>query len=319
LNFALQLLMAAIMLEVPASGGSIMPRAHDPAIIRQGAYYYVFSTGPRIPIQRSTDLIHWQRIGRVFPGELPQWALDAIPGTTGYWWAPDISFSNGLYRLYYSVSTFGSQRSAIGLAVNKTLDVDDPDYMWVDCGMVIDSAPGRSDFNAIDADAFTDDGGKQWLLFGSFCSGVKMARLDPATGFLADPNIIALAGRPDGNAIEGPCLIHHDGFYYLFVSFDLCCKGVDSTYRIMVGRSKTVTGPYFDRDGCDMREGGGTLVLAGDEDWKGPGHNEILQDEGKDYLVHHAYDVNFGRATLLIRPMTWDNSGWPIPGKPLQP
>jgi arabinan endo-1,5-alpha-L-arabinosidase len=250
------------MTESSALGGNAIAPVHDPAVIRQGTHYYLFCTGRGIPIRISTDLVNWQRTGRVFENDVPAWVKETIPEAMGLW-APDISFSKGLYRIYYSVSTFGSQRSAIGLVVNRTLDPADPNYRWEDRGIVIDSAPGRTDFNAIDADAFTDEDGKAWLVFGSFWSGIKMIRLDANSGMPADPNIIAIASRPGSDAIEGACLMRHDGYYYLFASFDLCCKGVDSTYKIMVGRSRTVTGPYTDRSGLDMREGGGTLILAG--------------------------------------------------------
>jgi arabinan endo-1,5-alpha-L-arabinosidase len=317
LLYVIFVVVAVTMAESFAADANVM-RVHDPAIIKQGSHYYLFSTGRGIPIRQSTDLVHWQRAGRVFSDDVPSWAKDLIPEASGIW-APDISFSGGLYRVYYSVSTFGSQHSAIGLVVNKTLDPNNPDYKWTDLGPVIESAAGKTDFNAIDADAFTDQQGQGWLVLGSFHGGIKLVRLD-ASGKVADPNIIHLASRPGINAIEGPCLMSRGGYYYLFVSFDLCCKGVDSTYRIMVGRSKAVMGPYVDRQGRDMREDGGTQVLAGDDDWKGPGHNEILQDGGIDYLVHHAYDAhNNGRPTLLVRPITWDKDGWPVPGKALHP
>ncbi|HSV27458.1 MAG TPA: arabinan endo-1,5-alpha-L-arabinosidase, partial [Sedimentisphaerales bacterium] len=275
---------------------------HDPSIIKQGNYYYLFSTGQGIPIHRSTDLVNWERFGRIFEDGGPAWAREAVPGTTGYWWAPDISYSGGLYRVYYSVSTFGSQRSLIALAVNKTLDPNSPDYKWEDRGIVIESAPGKTYFNAIDADAFTDNDGRQWLIFGSFFGGIKMGRLDSATNKLADPNLIHIASRSGENAIEAPCLMYRQGFYYLFVSFDFCCRGLESTYKVMVGRSENVMGPYFDREGRDMREGGGTLLLQSDDEWIGPGHNDVFRDGGTDYIVHHAYDPrNNGRPTLLIR------------------
>ncbi len=316
--WAIVLLAHGLMTE-PLEAQSQVSRIHDPAIIREGQYYYLFSTGRGIPIHRSTDLVHWERTGRVFDDGGPEWTAEAVPGTTGYWWAPDISFSGGLYRLYYSVSTFGSQRSVIALAVNKTLDPQSPDYKWQDRGPVIESAPGKTDYNAIDADAFTDAQGRQWLIFGSFFGGIKMVRLNPETLIPADPNIIHIASRGGDNAIEGPCLLYREGFYYLFVSFDLCCRGVESTYKVMVGRSKDVTGPYLDREGRDMREGGGTLLLQSDDEWIGPGHNEVLRDGDKDYIIHHAYDPrNNGRPTLFIRPIVWDKDSWPVPGKPLQ-
>jgi arabinan endo-1,5-alpha-L-arabinosidase len=308
------------MPDTPAENQLLRPRVHDPAVIRCGRFFYLFSTGPRLPIFRSADLLHWRQTGSIFGAELPAWTETVAPGTKGYWWAPDISFSAGLYRVYYSVSTFGSQRSAIGLAVNKTLDPGQADYRWTDCGPVVESAPGLTDFNAIDADAFTDSDGRQWLIFGSFFGGIKMARLDPATNKLADSNIVHIAARPGTNAIEGACLLRRGDYYYLFVSFDLCCRGIESTYRIMVGRSQCVTGPYFDRDGRDMRQGGGTCLLEGDDDWKGPGHNEVFTDSGLDYIVHHAYDARRGgRPTLFIRPLIWHADAWPAPGAPLQP
>jgi arabinan endo-1,5-alpha-L-arabinosidase len=300
-------------------GESAIRHVHDPAIIKQGKEYYLFSTGSGIPIRRSADLVNWLRLGRVFPDRLPDWAADAITGARGLW-APDISFYNGLYHLYYSVSTFGSQRSCIGLAVNKTLDPNSPDYSWKDMGMVVESFPDKNDFNAIDADITLDEAGKPWLSFGSFWGGIKLIRLDPKTGKQSpdDKTIYSIAARPVEKAIEGPCIMPRGGWYYLFVSFDFCCRGADSDYKIMVGRSKSITGPYLDRGGRDMREGGGTLLLASDDRWKGPGHNEIFSDGGLDYLVHHAYDpLDHGIPTLLIRPLAWDSEGWPLPGPPL--
>jgi arabinan endo-1,5-alpha-L-arabinosidase len=320
IRYLLIILLVLFMLEPSEAAQTFAAPVHDPAIIRQGAFYYLFSTGRGIPIRRSSDLVHWQRTGRVFGEDIPQWAAEAVPGAGGFW-APDISFSGGVYRVYYSISTYGSQRSVIGLVVNKTLDANSPDYKWTDCGMVVESAQGKTDFNAIDADAFVDEHGDMWLVFGSFWGGIRLARMDVSSGKVSDPNFIPIAARPDaGGAVEGACVMRHDGYYYLFASFDLCCKGVDSTYKIMVGRSKMVTGPYLDRQERNMCEGGGSLVLDSGERWRGPGHNEVLHDGDKDYLVHHAYDAqNNGRPTLLIRPITWDKDGWPVPGNPLEP
>jgi arabinan endo-1,5-alpha-L-arabinosidase len=110
-------------------------------------------------------------------------------------------------------------------------------------------------------------------------------------------------------------MIQRDGWYYLFVSWDTCCKGVDSTYKIMVGRSKDVLGPYVDAEGNRMTDGGGTLVLERQGRWIGPGHNSVLNDNCKYYLVYHTYDGdNRGQSVLQIRPLTWDKNGWPKPG-----
>jgi len=292
--------------------------AHDPAIIRAGEWYWLYSTGDGLPIRRSRDLVTWERVGRVF-AQPPAWALAAVPGAT-WLWAPDISRVGDEYRLYYSVSTFGSNRSCIGLAVNKTLDPADPAYGWEDRGLVVESRRGN-DHNAIDPNLVIDADGAHWLAYGSFWSGIKLRRLNPASG-LADagsPELHSLARRPTApGAVEAPFIVRRDVFYYLFVSFDLCCKGVDSTYNIVVGRAASVTGPYLDRDGRPMTQGGGTRVLASSGTRIGPGHNAILNEGERWWLVHHYYDAaERGRAKLGICPLAWDESGWPVVGDPL--
>jgi len=292
---------------------------HDPTIATHGGEYYVFSTGKGIPMRRSKDLVHWETAGRVFDEDVPAWAKTEIPGAKDIW-APDISFYNGQYHLYYSVSTFGSQRSCIGLATNKTLDPADKEYQWVDHGKVLDSFPGKDDFNAIDPALVLDTQKQPWLAFGSFWGGIKLIRLEAQTGKPdpRDTQVHTLAARPVHHAIEAPFLVYKKGFYYLFVSFDQCCKGVNSTYKIMVGRSKDVTGPYIDWNDRPMRDEGGTLVLAGYDNWRGPGHNAVLLDKSGDWLVHHTYDADDGGAPKLqIRPLLWDRNGWPLAGEPI--
>ncbi|MBP7934662.1 MAG: arabinan endo-1,5-alpha-L-arabinosidase [Phycisphaerae bacterium] len=291
-------------------------RVHDPHIIAAEGIYYIFSTGARIPIRRSRDLVRWERIGTVF-NETPGWARDEVPGLRGLW-APDISFFNGRYHLYYSASTWGRNRSCIGLAINETLDPASPEYKWVDHGKVIESLPGRDNWNAIDANLVLDERGKPWLAFGSFWSGIKLRRLDWSTGKLhSDTHLYSLAARSSPGAVEAPCIVRRGAYYYLFVSFDYCGRGVESTYKIMVGRSKAVTGPYVDRDGKPMLDGGGTLVLDSRGHVRGPGHNSVLVNGDEHWLVHHYYDADmFGVPTLQIRPLTWDQAGWPVLGEP---
>ncbi|MCR4415027.1 MAG: arabinan endo-1,5-alpha-L-arabinosidase [Thermoguttaceae bacterium] len=312
----------AVAAETPESAISI--GCPDPAVIATDAprAYYVFSTGEGVPIWRSDDLYHWKRVGRVFDENVPAWAKAAIPKARNVW-APDISFFAGRYHLYYSVSTFGSQRSVIGLAVNRSLDPSRPEYRWEDRGMVLESAPGRTDFNAIDPALVLDRDAAPYLFWGSFWTGIKAARVDPATGKLAGspPQVVAVARRAKGvdpPAIEGAYVIFRNGFYYLFVSWDLCCAGLESTYKVVVGRSKDVLGPYVDSEGRRMLDGGGTLVVAGSDRWRGPGHNSVLGADGRDWLVHHVYDardVRLGRI-LQIRPLDW-RDGWPAAGEPL--
>lgn len=288
---------------------------HDPCIIKEGAYYYVFSTHGGIFVRKSADLKNWERDGEVLLG-VPAWAKRRVP-EAGDLWAPDISSFNGKYHLYYTVSSWGKNRSCIGLATNKTLDRTSPLFRWVDEGFVIDSLPGRDNFNAIDPNVVLDPDGKPWLSFGSFFSGVQMVRLDKNTGKpISSPFLIA--GR-NGAGIEAPFIIRRGRYYYLFVSFDQCCQGVDSTYKIMVGRSHNVAGPYVDYTGQKLLNGGGTLVLAGYGRFRGPGHNSVLREGNTDYLVHHFYDAeNGGRFALQIRPLIWGKDGWPLAGEPIQ-
>jgi arabinan endo-1,5-alpha-L-arabinosidase len=294
----------------------------DPSIIKQGATYYLFSTGPGIPIRASNDLIHWELIGQVFAG-IPGWAQAKVPGATALW-APDISFFNGEYHLYYAVSTFGSGRSVIGLATSPTLDPSAADYGWIDRGEVIESRPGRTNWNAIDPSIVVVDNSSVWLAFGSQWSGIKVLRIDPQTGkpFGQGPSsgtrLYAIAGRPSSRPIEAASIINRNGYYYLFVSFDKCCQGAASTYKIMVGRSRAITGPYRDRQGQPMTRGGGTLVLGSAGRYRGPGSSTILHDGGQDWIVYHYYDAQDGGVPKVeLRPLSWASDGWPAVGEPL--
>lgn len=302
---------------------------HDPSIIKENNTWYIFNTGNgpnrngQLPVRCSKDLRSWKFCGYVFP-QLPDWVKTESPKTRELW-APDISYFAGEYHLYYAFSVFGKNTSGIALATNKTLDTASPDFRWIDRGLVLRSKT-EDDFNAIDPNVVFDNHGRAWLSFGSFWTGIKMRRIDPKTGLLfgRDTKLYSLAkrtrpenlpaDRPNlpGNwqAIEAPFIIHHDKFYYLFVSFDICCRGAKSNYKTMVGRSKKVTGPYVDTDGKPMLEGGGTSLLLGNASWVGAGGESILQQKDGDIVVFHAYDAKTGIASLQISTIDWKN-GWP--------
>lgn len=297
--------------------GDIVP-VHDPAILKADGTYYLFSTSQEhegaglIHVRTSRDLSAWTRAAPVF-ATMPAWAREAVPGTRGIW-APDISRTGDEYRLYYSISSFGKNRSAIGLVTTPSLERP----VWTDKGAVIRSG-SRDDFNAIDPNVFTDAQGRQWMTFGSFWTGIKLVRLDPVSGMrsAADRKVYSLARRRSPGAIEAPFVIRRGEYYYLFASFDFCCRGAKSTYFTVVGRSKSPTGPYEDRDGKDMMDGGGSTVLHASLDksgrFVGPGHPAILEDRGRHHIVYHAYDVQKGGApTLRIQPLGWSEDGWPV-------
>jgi arabinan endo-1,5-alpha-L-arabinosidase len=257
---------------------------------------------------------------------LPQWATNEITRARGAW-APDISWFNGKFHLYYSLSSFGVNESAIGLAVNETLDPASPLYKWVDQGLVIRSRPGVDDFNAIDPNLVIEDKRSVWLCWGSFWGGIKMRRIDPLTGkpSATDTNLYTLAKRlrsrshqtpPVEGAIEAPTIVQRGGWWYLFASYDFCCRGTNSTYNVKVGRARHVTGPYVDREGKPLTEDGGTPVVeAITPNWNGAGHQTVFAEAGRDYLMFHAYDPRTGQAQLKISTMVWE-SGWPRVERP---
>jgi arabinan endo-1,5-alpha-L-arabinosidase len=303
--------------------GNVQP-VHDPSIIRQGSTWYAFTTdviglppGNYLPIRCSQDKINWSSCGSIFPDAMPAWVTANVPGVIGLW-APDISYFNGLYHVYYCGSTLGSQVSVIGVVTNTTLDSTDPAYKWVDQGQVIASYRG-DDFNAIDPNILVDTDGSVWLTYGSYWTGIKQRQIDPVTGklLLADSTRYNLATRPGvyANPIEGASLIHHGSYYYLFVSIDFCCNPDITTdnYKEAVGRSSSPHGPFTDQAGTSMMNGGGTVVLQGNAEWGGTGGATayIDPDTGENFLIFHALHLTENGAMFMwVKNLTWNND-WP--------
>jgi arabinan endo-1,5-alpha-L-arabinosidase len=165
--------------------------------------------------------------------------------------------------------------------------------------------------------------GQRWLAFGSFWGGIKLMKVDRATGKPASaPELITIAARPEPEGgpdpIEAAFLIARDGWYYLFASYDFCCKGAQSNYYTAYGRSRRVSGPYVGKNGRGMTDGAGVVILkTNNQDeggrWRGPGHCAILRDKSGDYIVYHAYDrLHDGAPTLRIAPLVWSADGWPL-------
>lgn len=296
---------------------------HDPVMIKQKDTYYLYCTGEGISVFSSKDLKKWNKEPAIFK-EKPVWADSVAADFKNHIWAPDISFHNNTYYLYYSVSAFAKNTSAIGVTTNTTLDPKDPAYKWVDHGIVIQSVPNRDMWNAIDPNLTFDENNTPWLAFGSFWEGLKMVKLNPDLLSKAQPEKwFAIAKRkrsveledtnPGDAALEAPFIFKKNGYYYQFLSWDFCCQGEKSTYKVVIGRSKNITGPYVDKEGKSLNEGGGTLLIQGGQNWYGAGHNSAYTIDGKDYIVFHAYDVKQkGRPILQIEQLKWDADLWPV-------
>jgi arabinan endo-1,5-alpha-L-arabinosidase len=293
-------------------------RAPDPALFHdeRSGNWYVFSTGDplvaggTIQIRRSADLRTWTYAGNVF-NSIPAWVTQAVPGVMNLW-APEIHVHDGTIYLYYAASTFGSNRSVIGLATTRTLEPSE----WVDQGIVAESQV-TDDFNAIDPAVIEGKDGTPYLAFGSFWSGIRMWTLQWPSGRLAPGQgaPLRLADRfVPPNAIEGAQLTYHDGWFYLFVSFDFCCQGTNSTYKIAVGRSRSPTGPFFDKLGTPLEHGGGTVILSEQGTQFGPGGASVYGG----FLAHHYYDGTAnGDIRLGIRRIAWSEDNWPIIANPI--
>lgn len=320
-----QIISLVVVLSMSTTLNAQSPMVHDPVMAYEDGTYYLFATGHGIQQMTSRDCKTWTVSPQPVMTVIPQWTRDSVPGFTNHVWAPDIIRWHDRWWLAYSCSTFGKNGSAIGLLSSSSLKSP----IWNDEGCIVTSREQRDNWNAIDPNFIIDEDDQPWLVWGSFWDGIQMARLD-TTMHLAKgeiPRTIARRYSPKDlnrmpnptshyagtNAIEAPFIMKHGGYYYLFVSWDYCCMGSKSTYRVVVGRSKTVDGPYVDRDGEDMREGGGTPVIAGDKkEFEALGHCAAYHYDDKDIFICHGYSIAHNGASILVqRPIRWTADGWP--------
>ena len=317
----------------PPCNGNLVERTsdvrpiHDPAIAKDGDTYYIYSSSALASFYTSPDLRTWTAAGRIFE-ELPAWVVQELPNPD-HIGAPDIAWYDGKWVLYYQSHIGGTCNAGIAVATNTTLDPADPEYEWVDHGLVLRSTPlyegtdlicGVDDvwFNAIDPHLFIDPTNKKpWLAFGSTLGGLFLVDIDPQTFRPTQHprDFTLLAARDllqEDPIIEAPYIIHRNGWYYLFLSHNRCCQGPNTKYKILVGRSRNLAGPYFDRDGVSLLEEGGTVLIEREGNLIGTGHADVYSEGGYDYLVHHAYDADRDYVgTLNIRRLQWDAQGWP--------
>lgn len=290
---------------------------HDPSrMIESNGKYFVYSTGRGIPMKYSTDKLKWTSGPSVFPNGLPAWTRTAVPDNDGYdVWAPDIFYVNGLYHLYYSVSSWYGKKSAIGLVTSPTLDPNSSSYKWTDRGAVIATSTSTQTYTAIDAAPILDANGNPWLLFGSGYTvswstpSLMLIQLDKNTGKRITSNS-PVYGLANGH-LEGSYLHYRNGYYYMFYNDGSCCSGTSSTYKIHMLRSKTITGPYLDKSG--NANGSNNLFMQSSNGLYGPGHMGILSKNGNDYFTYHYYNSS-GSPVLGQGRLIWGSDGWPKPG-----
>lgn len=278
--------------------------SHDPTLIKEGNLWWSPSTGVGLAMKYSSDGLVWRNGTQIFSKELSWWRTYAPNMGSNDVWAPDIQYYNGRYYLFYSVSEFGKNNSAIGLTSCSSIVAGD----WRDDGIIISSKSGTTAYNAIDPNMVIDADGKPWLVFGSWFDGLHIVRLNSST-WKPSGTIYSIAYKSGG--IEGGSMIYKDGYYYLFASIGVCCQGVNSTYKIAYGRSTSVTGPFVDKNGVSMSNGGGTILDSGNTRWIGPGGQDVYKNGSSYVIARHAYDAtNNGAPTLLISDLNF-SGGWP--------
>lgn len=304
--------LAVLALLVPAPAASsnpvTLPVAADPTVIRgDNGLYYMYATADdwgdgqgfrHMTMWASHDLVDWMFLGNVFPRN-PSWVR------SGFLWAPHIVKRGSQYMLYYSNG--GIANPCIGVAFAAQ-----PEGPWTDLGRPVFCSSDVGVGGTIDPFVF-EDGGAPRVVVGNY-QGIYIVPLNGAgTSWTGGASV-----RIADNRFEAPEIHKRGSYYYLFASAEHCCNGATSAYRVLVGRSSSVNGPYVDRKGTDLNSKGGALILAGSNPWAGPGHSTIVTDEaGTDWLAYHAIPKGnpflpsgANRRPMLIDKIVWAN-GWP--------
>ena len=290
--------------------------AHDPAVLKDGKYYYVYGTH-NMPVWRSRDLIDFDRVKDRLVRRLPEEAADHVGDGGRTLWAPDIVKVGNTFRLYYCLSKFGTSQSFIGFLEGKS-----PTGTFKDGEEVTTSThptEKRGGPNALDPSILTDADGKQWMVYGSFFGGIYMLPLDRDGEARRSGPGEQIAARVGGNAMEGPVAIYNAELkqYFLFVSYDK----LDSTYNVRVGRSDKPDGPYCNFSGQKMEEKKDDIpkilnsyAFENHSGWHGPGHNSVLHDGDNWFMLHHAREMVNGRKIVHthVRKMVFLENGWPV-------
>ncbi len=281
--------------------------SHDPSVICTDDAYYSFFTADGIGCAYSKDGLYWRNRGSVF-SKAPAWWKEYVPAKTDFnTWAPHVTQYNGKYYVFYAVSTFGSNTSCIGLVSTQSLNSPE----WEDLGMVIKS-DSSCNYNCIDP-AFIETPDGIYLSFGSFWNGLYIVNLDPETLKPAEGSKPKCIASRSGGAIEAPYIFTPgNGWYYLLCSFDLCCRGTNSTYNIRYGRAESPLGPFTDKSGKELTSGGGTILMSTKGRYVGPGGQEaFLNKDGNWVLCAHYYDAyDNGISRLLLKDLAVTQDGW---------
>ena len=286
--------------------------AADPTVIRTEEGFYLYATQTNsywIPIYFSKDLVNWEFKRSAFRNATKP-KPDVLPGG-GAFWAPEIRYINGKYVLYFSWAKWGD--GSISYTAVATSDSPVGDFLNAKPLLITDDFGS----NCIDQFYYEEDG-KKYMFVGSF-NGIYVTELtDDGLSVKRDADgKLVLKKQVCGRAFEGTNIYKKGKYYYLFASINNCCDGINSRYKVVVGRSEKLLGPYVDRKGKDMLDNSWELVLEGDgETFFGPGHNSIIipDDAGTDWMIYHSYvkenGAVGGRLGMLDR-IVWSADGWP--------